>query len=79
MASGIGGTGVVTIGALMGMGAHLEDKACSVFDMTRLSQKNGAVFSHVRIADRVEGLAHRSWAWVMPTSRAASTRGGAGQ
>jgi indolepyruvate ferredoxin oxidoreductase len=47
--SGIGGTGVVTVGALLGMAAHLEGKACSTFDMTGLSQKNGAVYSHVRI------------------------------
>src|SRR3546814_15108786 len=51
MVSGIGGTGVVTSGALLGMAAHLEGKSASVFDMTGLSQKNGAVFSHVRIAD----------------------------
>lgn len=50
MVSGIGGTGVVTIGALLAMAAHLEGKVCSVFDMTGLSQKNGAVYSHVRIA-----------------------------
>ncbi|WP_275629579.1 indolepyruvate ferredoxin oxidoreductase family protein [Pseudomonas sp. 273] len=50
MVSGIGGTGVVTVGALLAMAAHLEGKACSVFDMTGLSQKNGAVYSHVRIA-----------------------------
>ena len=50
MVSGIGGTGVVTVGALLGMAAHLEGLACSVFDMTGLSQKNGAVFSHVQIA-----------------------------
>ncbi|WP_068072295.1 indolepyruvate ferredoxin oxidoreductase family protein [Novosphingobium lentum] len=56
MVSGIGGTGVVTIGALLAMAAHLEGKACSVFDMTGLSQKNGAVFSHVRIAASVEAL-----------------------
>jgi indolepyruvate ferredoxin oxidoreductase len=47
--SGIGGTGVVTVGALLAMAAHLEGKACSTFDMTGLSQKNGAVYSHVRI------------------------------
>ncbi len=51
MVSGIGGTGVVTIGALLGMAAHLEGKAASVFDMTGLSQKNGAVYSHIRIAN----------------------------
>ncbi|MDB5687429.1 MAG: indolepyruvate ferredoxin oxidoreductase, partial [Rhizorhabdus sp.] len=50
MISGIGGTGVVTVGALLGMAAHLEGLSCSIFDMTGLSQKNGAVYSHVRIA-----------------------------
>lgn len=60
MVSGIGGTGVVTVGALLAMAAHLEGKAGSVFDMTGLSQKNGAVFSHVRIAERAEDLgAHK--------------------
>ncbi|CAN5409652.1 indolepyruvate ferredoxin oxidoreductase family protein [soil metagenome] len=56
MISGIGGTGVVTIGALLAMAAHLEGKSTSVFDMTGLSQKNGAVFSHLRIADRNDDL-----------------------
>ncbi len=56
MISGIGGTGVVTIGALLAMAAHLEEKACSVFDMTGLSQKNGAVYTHLRIADRPGSL-----------------------
>jgi indolepyruvate ferredoxin oxidoreductase len=57
MISGIGGTGVVTVGALLGMAAHLEGKACSIFDMTGLSVKNGAVFSHVRIATHQGELA----------------------
>lgn len=51
MISGIGGTGVVTVGAVLAMAAHLEHKESSVFDMTGLSQKNGAVYSHLRIAD----------------------------
>ena len=51
LVTGIGGTGVVTIGALLGMAAHLAGKGCSVLDMTGLAQKNGAVVSHVRIAD----------------------------
>ncbi|HEY3181161.1 MAG TPA: indolepyruvate ferredoxin oxidoreductase family protein [Casimicrobiaceae bacterium] len=51
LVTGIGGTGVVTIGALLGMAAHLEGKGVSVLDMTGLAQKNGAVVSHVRIAD----------------------------
>jgi indolepyruvate ferredoxin oxidoreductase len=57
MVSGIGGTGVVTVGALVGMAARLEGKACSIFDMTGLSVKNGAVFSHIRIAARNADLA----------------------
>ena len=51
MVAGIGGTGVVTVGSLIGMAAHIEGKAMSLFDMTGLSQKNGAVYSHVRIAE----------------------------
>ena len=47
---GIGGTGVVTMGALLGMAAHLDGKAVAVLDMTGLAQKGGAVFSHVQIA-----------------------------
>ncbi|MBV1686275.1 indolepyruvate ferredoxin oxidoreductase family protein [Novosphingobium sp. G106] len=50
MITGIGGTGVVTVGALLGMAAHIEGLSMSLFDMTGLSQKNGAVYSHVRIA-----------------------------
>ena len=56
LVTGIGGTGVITIGALLGMAAHIEGKAASVLDMTGLSQKNGAVASHVRIAERQEDL-----------------------
>jgi indolepyruvate ferredoxin oxidoreductase len=52
--NGIGGTGVITIGALIGMAAHLEGKGVSVLDMTGMSQKNGSVTSHIRIA-RVPG------------------------
>ncbi|TXH32478.1 MAG: indolepyruvate ferredoxin oxidoreductase family protein [Rhodospirillaceae bacterium] len=55
--TGIGGTGVVTIGALIGMAAHLEGKACSVMDQTGLSQKGGAVVSHIRLAAHRDQLA----------------------
>ena len=48
--TGVGGTGIVTIGALLGMAAHLEGKGCSTMDMAGLAQKGGAVFCHVRIA-----------------------------
>ncbi len=54
--TGIGGTGVITLGALLGMAAHLEGKGCTVLDFTGLSQKNGAVMSHVRLAPRPEDL-----------------------
>ncbi len=56
LVTGVGGTGVVTIGALLGMAAHLEGKGCSVLDMTGLAQKGGAVFTHVRIAERPEDI-----------------------
>ncbi len=54
--TGIGGTGVITIGALIGMASHLEGKGVSVLDMTGMSQKNGAVTSHVRIAPGPEAI-----------------------
>ena len=56
LVTGIGGRGVVTVGALLGMAAHLEGKGCSVLDMTGLAQKNGPVTSHVRVADDPERL-----------------------
>jgi indolepyruvate ferredoxin oxidoreductase len=56
LVAGIGGTGVVTVGALLGMAAHLEGKGCSVLDVTGLAQKNGPVTSHVRIANDPRAL-----------------------
>ncbi|MFQ5773377.1 MAG: indolepyruvate ferredoxin oxidoreductase family protein [Kiloniellaceae bacterium] len=56
LVTGVGGTGVVTIGALLGMAAHLEGKGCSVLDMTGLAQKGGAVVSHIRIAPAPEDI-----------------------
>lgn len=50
LVTGIGGTGVVTIGGLLGMAAHLENKGVTVLDMAGLAQKGGAVLSHVQIA-----------------------------
>ena len=54
--TGVGGTGVITIGALLGMAAHLESKGCSVLDQTGLAQKGGAVVSHIRIAARPDDV-----------------------
>ncbi|MFG1480884.1 indolepyruvate ferredoxin oxidoreductase family protein [Xanthobacter sp. V4C-4] len=51
IATGVGGTGVVTIGAILGMAAHLEGKACGMIDMAGLAQKGGAVYSHIRLAN----------------------------
>ena len=56
MIAGIGGTGVVTVGSVLAMAAHLEHKHSSVFDMTGLSQKNGAVYSHLRLAATAERI-----------------------
>jgi indolepyruvate ferredoxin oxidoreductase len=47
--TGIGGTGVITIGQIVGVAAHLEGKGVSVLDMSGLAQKYGAVMSHVQI------------------------------
>ncbi len=56
LVTGVGGTGVVTIGALLGMAAHLEGKGVSVLDQTGLAQKGGAVHSHVRLAANPEDI-----------------------
>jgi indolepyruvate ferredoxin oxidoreductase len=56
LVTGIGGSGVVTLGALIGVAAHLEGKGCSVLDMSGLAQRNGPVTSHIRISERPEHL-----------------------
>ncbi|MBV8032508.1 MAG: indolepyruvate ferredoxin oxidoreductase family protein, partial [Betaproteobacteria bacterium] len=56
LVTGIGGTGVITIGQIVGVAAHLEGKGVSVLDMSGLAQKYGAVMSHVQLAARPEGL-----------------------
>lgn len=56
LVTGIGGTGVITVGAVIAMAAHLDGKAASVLDMTGLSQKNGAVFSHLKVAAHIEDI-----------------------
>src|SRR5262249_30855358 len=56
LVTGVGGTGVVTLGALLGMAAHLEGKGCTVLDISGLAQKNGAVMSHIRLAPKPEEL-----------------------
>ncbi|MSQ60538.1 MAG: indolepyruvate ferredoxin oxidoreductase family protein [Betaproteobacteria bacterium] len=50
MLTGVGGTGVVTIGAILGMATHLDGKGFSGLDMAGLAQKGGAVWTHLQIA-----------------------------
>ena len=56
LVTGIGGTGVITIGQILAMAAHLEGKGVSVLDMSGLAQKYGAVMSHVKLAESPEAL-----------------------
>ena len=51
LVTGVGGTGVVTVGALITMAAHLEGKGSSVLDFMGFAQKFGPVLSYIRIAD----------------------------
>ncbi|HTH04655.1 MAG TPA: indolepyruvate ferredoxin oxidoreductase family protein, partial [Ilumatobacteraceae bacterium] len=54
--AGVGGTGVITIGQLLGMAAHLEGKGIVTQDAAGLAQKGGATWSHVQIANRPESI-----------------------
>jgi indolepyruvate ferredoxin oxidoreductase len=54
--TGIGGTGVVTVGQILAMAAHVEGKGAIVLDMSGLAQKGGPVMSHVRLADHQADL-----------------------
>ncbi len=56
MIVGIGGTGVVTVGHILAMAAHMEEKAVSVLDIAGLAQKNGAVYTHLRFGKDVADL-----------------------
>jgi indolepyruvate ferredoxin oxidoreductase len=57
LVTGVGGTGVVTIGALIGMAAHLEGKGVAVVDQLGMAQKGGPVISHVQVAARPDDIA----------------------
>ena len=54
--AGVGGTGIVTVSALLGTAAHLDGLAVSTLDMTGLAQKGGAVFGHVRLTKHLDNL-----------------------
>ncbi|MDX1722969.1 MAG: indolepyruvate ferredoxin oxidoreductase family protein [Pseudomonas sp.] len=53
---GVGGSGVTTVGALLGMAAHLEGKGCSVLDQAGLAQKFGPVVTHIRVAAKQDDI-----------------------
>ena len=53
---GVGGTGVITIGSLLGMAAHLDGKGVVTQDAGGLAQKGGATWSHIQIANRPEAI-----------------------
>ncbi|MEP5764969.1 MAG: indolepyruvate ferredoxin oxidoreductase family protein [Halieaceae bacterium] len=54
--TGVGGTGVLTVTALVAMAAHVEGKGCATMNQTGLAQKFGAVVSHVRVARNQEDI-----------------------
>ena len=54
--TGVGGTGVVTIGAILAMAAHLDGKGAGMIEMAGLAQKGGAVHIHCRLANRPEDI-----------------------
>jgi indolepyruvate ferredoxin oxidoreductase len=53
---GVGGTGVITIGQLLGMAAHIEGKGIVTQDAGGLAQKGGATWSHIQIANRMDAI-----------------------
>jgi len=54
--TGVGGTGVVTIGAIMAQAAHLDGKGAGMMEMAGLAQKGGAVHIHLRVADKPDDI-----------------------
>ncbi|MGT2456216.1 indolepyruvate ferredoxin oxidoreductase family protein [Cupriavidus basilensis] len=54
--AGVGGTGIVTIGQVLGMAAHLEGKSVITQDATGMAQMGGATWSHIQIADEPDTL-----------------------
>ena len=56
LVTGVGGTGVITVGAVITMAAHLEGKGSSVLDFTGFAQKFGTVLSYIRLAPRPEDI-----------------------
>ena len=60
LVTGVGGTGVITVGALITMAAHLEGKGASVLDFTGFAQKFGPVLSFIRLVEQTRTISTRS-------------------
>src|SRR3954462_6332041 len=56
LVTGVGGTGIVTISAILGMAAHIENKGVGIIDMAGLAQKGGAGYCHAKIANKPEDI-----------------------
>jgi indolepyruvate ferredoxin oxidoreductase len=56
LVTGVGGTGVITVGALVTMAAHLEGKGASVLDFTGFAQKFGPVLSFIRLSNTPDAI-----------------------
>ncbi|TNF10217.1 MAG: indolepyruvate ferredoxin oxidoreductase family protein, partial [Rhodobacteraceae bacterium] len=54
--TGVGGTGVVTVGAVLAMAAHIDGKGAGMMEMAGLAQKGGAVHIHLRLANKPEDI-----------------------
>jgi len=56
LVGGVGGTGVITIGALLGMAAHIDGKGTSIVDQMGFAQKGGPVTTHIRISASTQDI-----------------------
>ncbi|WP_171228689.1 indolepyruvate ferredoxin oxidoreductase family protein [Ruegeria sp. HKCCA4008] len=54
--TGVGGTGVVTLGAILAQAAQIDGKGAGMMEMAGLAQKGGAVHIHCRLANRPEDI-----------------------
>ena len=73
LVAGMGGTGVITIGAIISMAAHLEGLSAAVLDLTGLAQKGGTVVSHIRLAP-AGASPPCGWTGSRPTPPSCATR-----
>jgi indolepyruvate ferredoxin oxidoreductase len=70
--TGVGGTGVVTIGAVLAQAAHMDGKGAGMMEMAGLAQKGGAVHIHLRLANQPEISAPFASPWARRTASSAA-------